>query len=146
MKAQLGGEIGALTSHRDHNSPPRRDTQAKPVESLPQERLPSGEYGILLGPVLAIDVPSEVSEPHAPAAGQYEGPRVRIPAQLGCNVYHARSLGNAHATREMGSMCTPSPGDFWRICDHAPSSRLRWSPGRPDVAVRIYWVICAPTV
>src|SRR5215510_3226822 len=102
--AQLGGEIGALTSHRYHHRPLRGDAQPKPVKGLPQERLSPGEYGVLLGPVLAIDVASQLPEPHALAAGQYEGPRVRAPTHVGSIAgNHARPMRNPRAMHDLVS-------------------------------------------
>ena len=61
-------------AERDHGGSSRRNCQRDPVEGLAKERAVSEKRQILLGALVAADLPCERSEPHTLAAGEDDAP------------------------------------------------------------------------
>jgi hypothetical protein len=119
--SQLFRQVGPLSRHAHHDGPFGRNQEPYAVEGLPEQRLPPSENRVLLGSLFAVDVTSELSEPHALASRQHEGPRMGDPARDGAiKCGHLRRLGNACAMPRIAHVATPSHG----------SHRVTLSPAR----------------
>ncbi len=74
LVAQLRRHVRALPSHGHHDRSLGGNQEADPIERLTQEGFEPSEHGILLGSVLAVQVPGQRSQSHSLATCEHDSP------------------------------------------------------------------------